>query len=73
MTDADYPPQHEHRGSELSAVSLRLPLRDGAPTKAGGARARTAIPTRCWLFAGFAVLWAVFETVNLMATDPSSK
>ena len=47
----------------LVAVSLRLPLRvqtAGAAT----ARAATGIPPRFWVYAGFAVLYGICETVN---------
>ena len=45
----------------LLAVSVRLPLRTGA---AAAARQRRRIPSRFWLFAGFAVMYGVCETMN---------
>ncbi len=47
----------------LIAVSLRLPLRTEARA-AAGPRVRTGIPQRFWLYAGFAVLYGICETVN---------
>jgi MFS family permease len=46
----------------LLAVSLPLPLRVEQP--AGKARARGGIPSRFWVYAGFAVLYGICETVN---------
>ena len=49
----------------LFAVSVRLPLRAVAPPSArtaGGGRA--GLPVRFWLFAGFALLYGVCETMN---------
>jgi MFS family permease len=48
----------------LLAVSIGLPLRTGvrAPTRA--VAARTGIPNRFWVYAAFAVLYGVCETVN---------
>jgi fucose permease len=48
----------------LLAISLRLPLRadSAAPTTPAGSR--PGIPTRFWVFAAFAVLYGVCETVN---------
>jgi fucose permease len=52
----------------LIAMSVRLPLRaeatgaDGAGAQPAGPR--RAIPTRFWLFAGFAVLYGICETMN---------
>jgi len=48
----------------LLAISFGLPLRTGAgkPMTTGGARTR--IPRRFWVFAGFAVLYGICETVN---------
>jgi MFS family permease len=48
----------------LLAVSLRLPLRVERPPSGAGARAGGGIPTRFWVYAGFAVLYGVCETVN---------
>jgi MFS family permease len=47
----------------LILVSLRLPLRVEAQRKEPG-RARVVIPRRLWVYAGFAVLYGVCETVN---------
>lgn len=47
----------------LLLVSLRLPLRVGAP-KAGAARSKTVIPTRFSIYAGFATLYGICETLN---------
>jgi MFS family permease len=47
----------------LLVVSMRLPLRIEAP-RAGPARGSTRIPARFWVYAGFAVLYGVCETVN---------
>jgi predicted MFS family arabinose efflux permease len=49
--------------SLLVVVSLGLPLRSGARSSAGAAAA-AGIPRRFWMFAGFAVLYGVSETVN---------
>jgi fucose permease len=47
----------------LLAASLPMPLRAGA--RAAAARgAKTAIPSRFWMFAGFAVLYGICETMN---------
>jgi MFS family permease len=48
----------------LLVVSIGLPLRTGlrAPTRA--VAARTGIPNRFWVYAAFAVLYGVCETVN---------
>jgi MFS family permease len=49
----------------LIAVSLRLPLRAGArESGAAEPRARGRIPRQFWLFAGFAVLYGMCETMN---------
>lgn len=48
----------------LLAVSLRLPLRADSTGPAEPRAARTGIPARFWLFAGFAVLYGICETVN---------
>jgi fucose permease len=47
----------------LLAVSLPLPLRAGARA-AGAGRAAAGIPARFWVFAGFAVLYGICETMN---------
>jgi MFS family permease len=48
----------------LLVVSLRLPLRTGMREKAARARARTGVPARFWLFAAFALLYGICETMN---------
>ncbi len=47
----------------LIVVSLRLPLQV-AVTRAATASARLVIPRRFWVYAGFAVLYGICETVN---------
>ncbi len=47
----------------LLAVSLPMPLRAGARAAAAGG-ARTAVPSRFWIFAAFAVLYGICETMN---------
>jgi MFS family permease len=47
----------------LLAASLRLPLRVQAGGSAGK-QARLTIPPRFWIYAGFAVLYGICETVN---------
>jgi fucose permease len=47
----------------LLVVSVRLPLRIEAPSTGAG-RAKAGIPGRFWVYAGFAVLYGVCETVN---------
>ncbi len=47
----------------LVVVSVRLPLRVPA-VPAAAAKARTGIPARCWVYAGFAVLYGICETLN---------
>jgi fucose permease len=47
----------------LLMVSLRLPLRSGARA-AGEGRAKAGIPARFWVFAAFAVLYGICETMN---------
>ena len=46
----------------LLLVSLRLPLRTGARRVASAAK--TGIPSRFWVYAGFALLYGICETVN---------
>ena len=48
----------------LLAVSLRLPLRANGAQPAAPREARTGIPARFWVFAAFAVLYGICETVN---------
>jgi MFS family permease len=47
----------------LLALSVRLPLQVAAP-KPGEGRARAPLPRRFWVYAGFAVLYGVCETLN---------
>jgi hypothetical protein len=56
--------------SGLIAVRFRLPLRAEIAAAPASDRARSGIPARFWVFAGFAVLHGICETVN--ATGPSS-
>jgi MFS family permease len=48
----------------LIAVSFGLPLRAEAAAAPAAGKPRSGIPTRFWLFAGFAVLYGICETVN---------
>ncbi len=48
----------------LLAISLRLPLRTGTPAPAGTRRTRMRIPARFWVFAAFALLYGICETMN---------
>jgi fucose permease len=48
----------------LLIVSLGLPLRAGARAAARVATAAAGIPSRFWMYAAFAVLYGVCETVN---------
>jgi fucose permease len=51
--------------SLLWVVSVRLPLRTDSGTDATRAgRAQRGIPTRYWIYAAFAVLYAICETLN---------
>jgi len=45
-------------------VSLRLPLRVEVAQRAQGVRQRTGIPGRFWIYAAFAVLYGICETMN---------
>jgi fucose permease len=47
----------------LLALSVRLPLQVAAAKPAAG-RARAPLPRRFWVYAGFAVLYGVCETLN---------
>jgi MFS family permease len=47
----------------LVVVSARLPLRAGV-RRAAGERAAGAIPARFWIYAGYAALYGICETVN---------
>ena len=48
----------------LLMFSMRLPLRAGARARAVARRAGPAVPRRFWVFAGFAVLYGVCETMD---------
>ncbi|MHB8588441.1 MAG: MFS transporter [Candidatus Dormibacteraceae bacterium] len=48
----------------LLLVSLRLPLRAGANPRSAKRPAGLRIPPRFWLYAGFAVLYGICETMN---------
>jgi MFS family permease len=48
----------------LLLVSVRLPLRSGARAAGEQVRAGAGIPTRFWVFAAFAVLYGICETMN---------
>jgi MFS family permease len=48
----------------LLLVSARLPLQTGVVAAETARRPRTAIPGRFWLYAGFAVLYGLCETMN---------
>jgi fucose permease len=49
----------------LLLFSRRLPLNEGAPaTVQGGAEGRNSLPARFWLFAAFALVYGVCETIN---------
>jgi predicted MFS family arabinose efflux permease len=48
----------------LLLVSVRLPLRAGARTGAAAPRTRPGVPGRFWVFAAFAVLYGICETMN---------
>ncbi len=50
--------------SLLVLRSLPLPLGTEAPSAIGPAPTTTGIPARFWMYAGFAVLYGVCETVN---------
>jgi MFS family permease len=50
--------------SALIVRSLGLPLRAGVQGPALERAARARMPTRFWVFAGFAVLYGICETVN---------
>ena len=48
----------------LLLVSVRLPLQTGSPQAGSSSATRLEIPRRFWVYAGFAVLYGVCETVN---------
>jgi MFS family permease len=48
----------------LLAISVRLPLRAGMRARSDERHRRAGIPRRFWLFAGFAVLYGICETMN---------
>ncbi|MGO8958970.1 MAG: MFS transporter [Streptosporangiaceae bacterium] len=47
----------------LLLVSVRLPLQAGATTRRGARRA-AGLPARFWLYAAFAILYGICETMN---------
>jgi MFS family permease len=48
----------------LLIASARLPLQAGGAATGAERRSRTAIPARFWIFAAFAVLYGLCETMN---------
>jgi fucose permease len=48
----------------LLLFSLSLPLRAGTNKTAQGQQGKTALPARFWIFAAFALLYGVCETIN---------
>jgi len=48
----------------LTAVSVTLPLRTAAPAARDAAPQQRGIPSRFWVFAAFAVLYGICETLN---------
>ena len=48
----------------LLLFSARLPLRTGAQADSAAPRARSGVPARFWVFAAFAVLYGICETMN---------
>ena len=48
----------------LTAVSVTLPLRTAAPAAREAAPQQRGIPSRFWVFAAFAVLYGICETLN---------
>jgi fucose permease len=48
----------------LLLFSLPLPLQTGAADTADGQKAKTAVPARFWIFAAFALLYGICETLN---------
>ena len=48
----------------LLVASAGLPLQAASPAPAGERRSRTAVPARFWIFAAFAVLYGICETMN---------
>ncbi len=48
----------------LTAASLALPLRTAAPAAREAAPQQRGIPSRFWVFAAFAVLYGICETLN---------
>lgn len=48
----------------LLLFSLRLPLQTGAMDAAQGQMGRRALPSRFWVFAAFALLYGIAETMN---------
>jgi Major Facilitator Superfamily len=48
----------------LMMVSLGLPLKTGDEATAGSEAARNVIPSKFWIFAAFALLYGIVETMN---------
>jgi fucose permease len=48
----------------LLLASMRLPLQAGAQARAPAGHPRPGVPARFWVFAGFAVLYGICETMN---------
>jgi fucose permease len=48
----------------LLLVSLRLPLRAGAQASGGAPPGRARLPARFWIYAAFAALYGICETMN---------
>ena len=48
----------------LLASSLRLHLEEGVAVTAGGRQAKVSLPARFWVYAAFAVLYGIVETMN---------
>lgn len=48
----------------LLASSLRLPLEEGVAVAARGRRAKVSLPARFWVYAAFALLYGIVETMN---------
>jgi fucose permease len=48
----------------LLLFSLSLPLQAGADQTAEGQKPKTALPSRFWVFAAFALLYGICETMN---------
>ena len=48
----------------LLLFSLPLPLRTGVEKMAEGSKGKTLVPSRFWVFAAFALLYGICETIN---------